>query len=154
VSCCEVVSGEFVVAGCYASPVFEPAPEALDEVAAFVSCSIVWDLPDACGAGRDDGLGTTGVKHGADGVAVVAPVGDQPLEGAERINQRGGGCHVGGVAWREQYQPWAALFIGCRVELAGAAAPREADGLEEGPPFAPAAERCALMWVASIATVP
>jgi hypothetical protein len=39
------------------------------------------------------------------------------------------------------------------MDLGGAPAPRVADRLGEGPPFAPAAERCALMWVLSIDTV-
>jgi hypothetical protein len=39
------------------------------------------------------------------------------------------------------------------MDLGGAPAPRVADGLSVGPPFAPAAERCALMWVLSIDTV-
>ena len=37
------------------------------------------------------------------------------------------------------------------MDLGGAAPTRAAYGLEEGPPFAPAADRCALTWVASIA---
>jgi hypothetical protein len=47
-----------------------------------------------------------------------------------------------------------ALLVGQAVELAGPSAARGADRLDEGPPFAPPAERCALMWVASIATLP
>jgi len=40
------------------------------------------------------------------------------------------------------------------MELAGSPAARGADRLDEGPPFAPPAERRALIWVASIATLP
>jgi len=40
------------------------------------------------------------------------------------------------------------------MDFRRAAAARAANGLPEGPPFPPAAERCALMWELSIATVP
>jgi hypothetical protein len=40
------------------------------------------------------------------------------------------------------------------VELARLPAARVAEGLDEGPPFPPAAERCALMCVLSIAASP
>jgi hypothetical protein len=38
------------------------------------------------------------------------------------------------------------VIVGQRVDLGRTAAARAPDGIAEGPPFAPAAERCALMW--------
>jgi len=48
----------------------------------------------------------------------------------------------------------AAVGVGQGVDFRRPPAARAADGLAEGPPFPPAAERCALMCVLSIATVP
>ena len=62
--------------------------------------------------------------------------------------------HVVDVAGRQHEQARPALSVGQSVQLTGATPAGDAYGLAEGPPFAPPAERCALMWVASMATVP
>ena len=108
----------------------------------------------AAGGGYDD-LGALGLDGGADGVAVVASIGDQlGKAAARRLDQRRCHDHVAGVAGRNQEDAWSAVLVGQPVDLAGAAATRSAEALREGPPFAPAAERCALMLVESIATEP
>ncbi len=58
------------------------------------------------------------------------------------------------VARREQENPRPAKGVAQRMERGRAAAARAADGLLEGPPFPPAAERCALTWELSMAAVP
>ena len=58
------------------------------------------------------------------------------------------------VARREQQDPRAAERIGQRVDRGRAAAARTPDRLVEGPPFPPAAERCAFTCVLSIDAVP
>jgi hypothetical protein len=55
------------------------------------------------------------------------------------------------VAGAEQEHTGPATLVDQAMDLGGAASARAAYGLEEGPPFAPAADRCALTWVASIA---
>ena len=46
------------------------------------------------------------------------------------------------------------MLVAQRVKLARLAAARVAERLEIGPPFPPPAERCALMWELSMATLP
>ncbi len=103
----------------------------------------------------DDHLGALGGDGGTDGIGVVAAIGNEPIEApGGRLDQLRRHGHVVDVAGREHQQARPALGIGQSVELAGAAAARDAYGLRESPPFAPPAERCALMCVASMATVP
>jgi hypothetical protein len=87
-------------------------------------------------------------------IGVVAAVGDQPTDRPGTLDQVGCDGDVVGVAGRQKQNARPPLFIGQRVELARPAAARVADRLEEGPPFPPAAERCALTCVLSIAAVP
>jgi hypothetical protein len=49
------------------------------------------------------------------------------------------------VAGRDQQYMWAADIVGQRVDFGRLSAARAPDGIVEGPPFAPAAERWALM---------
>jgi len=120
-----------------------------------VDVAIIGDRRFSASCRRDGDLGALGLDGGADGVAVVATVGDQPVEPTcRRFDQRGRHCHVGGVAGRDQQDARASRGVGQSVDLAGAATARGADALEEGPPFAPAAERWTLMLVESIATDP
>ena len=87
-------------------------------------------------------------------VGVIAAIGDQTADRAGSAQQ--GVCHgdIVGIPGREQQNAWPPVCIGQRVELARPPAARLAEGLGEGPPFPPAAERCALICVLSIAAVP
>jgi hypothetical protein len=58
------------------------------------------------------------------------------------------------IAGRDQKGDWAATVLGQHVDFCRATAARAADRVVEVPPFAPAAERCALMCVLSIDIVP
>lgn len=87
-------------------------------------------------------------------VGIVAAVGNEAAERADSADQVGGDSDVVDVAGGQQQDPGPALGVGQAVELRRAPATRAADGLREVPPFAPAAERWALMWVLSMATVP
>lgn len=103
----------------------------------------------------DDHLGTLVCDGRADGIAVIATVGQQSVEAAARgFDQRGCHSHVGRIAGRDHQDAWTPGGIGQSVDLAGAATARGADALREGPPFAPAAERWTLILVESIATDP
>lgn len=87
-------------------------------------------------------------------VGVIAPVGDEAMRWSGGLHQSPREGDVIGIARGKQQNPWPAESIGQPVQLAGPAAPRAAYGLREGPPFPPAAERCAFTWVASIETMP
>lgn len=144
-----------VIAGCDASPVFEPAPEALDEIAGAVGIAIVGGRALAAAGRRDHDLGVLPRDGGADRVAVVTAIGDQPVEatagGPDQCRRH---RHVAGVAGRDKQHAGAPNGVGQPMNFADAPAARGADVLREGPPFAPAAERCTLMLVESIATDP
>ena len=87
-------------------------------------------------------------------VGVVGPIRDQAPDGQALLEQAGGHGDVVDVARTELQDARAALGVGQRVELGRPAAARAADRLREGPPFAPPAERWALMWVLSMDAVP
>src|SRR5208283_3093443 len=81
-------------------------------------------------------------------------VGDQALDRPGGGDQGGSKRDIVDVAGREQKHARSALGIGQCVDFRRAPAARAADGFPKGPPFPPAAERCALMWELSMATVP
>ena len=87
-------------------------------------------------------------------VGIVGFVGDEPFDwssgGEKRWRQR----DVIDVAGREQKDARPTFCIDQGVDFRGPPATRAADRLLEGPPFPPAAERCALMWELSMAAVP
>lgn len=87
-------------------------------------------------------------------VGVIAAIGDQAAERTNGLDQISGDGDVVDVAGGEQKDPGPSLGVGQTVEFRRAPAARATDGLAEVPPFAPAAERWALMWVLSMATVP
>ena len=78
-------------------------------------------------------------------VGIVSAVCDEPADRSGKIEKGGSDSDVVDVAGGQQQDARASLLVGQRVELARPAAARVADGLEERPPFPPAAERCALM---------
>ena len=84
-------------------------------------------------------------------VGVVAFVGQQFSEGPCGLDQRLGNADVVDVSGAEQEDTRAAEVVDQAVDLGRPTSARAAYGLGEGPPFAPAAERWALTWVASIA---
>ncbi len=85
---------------------------------------------------------------------VVASIGDEPPDRSCGMDQSGGETDVVGIAAAEQQDAGAAPVVGQAMQLGGSSAARAAYCLEEVPPFAPAAERCALTCVASIDAEP
>ena len=104
--------------------------------------------------GGNDGLGAALGKPIAQAAGVVGPVCDQPQRASDDAQQGAGALQVVRITGRELESAGATLLIGQGVYLRGAAAARAPDGMTEGPPFAPAAERWALTWVESTAAVP
>lgn len=150
----EIVARKLVVACRDATEVLDPAPHALDAVAAAVDPGVVgYRLGARRGRGNDSQDLALGEAL-AEVIGVIAAVGDQAADRQAMIEQIG--CHgdIVDVASAEQQHARAPLSVGQPVELRCPAAARPADRLREGPPFAPPAERWALMWVLSIAAVP
>ena len=87
-------------------------------------------------------------------VGVIGAVSDEPAQGAGTVQKAGRNGDIVDVAGCQRQEPRPPFLVRQRVELARSPAARGADRLFERPPFPPAAERWALMWVLSIAAVP
>ena len=142
-----VVAGELVVSGGDAAEVLQAAKHALNAVALAVGLAIVRDGCGAAGRRRNDGLAAAFGEQArsasrrpmdppAAEISAAAMVPSLMLPGVSRRTRGPTG------------------LVGQGVDLGRAPAARAADGLAVVPPFAPAAERWTLMWVASIAAVP
>ncbi len=75
----EEVPGEFVVAGGKSPEVLEPAEASLNDIASLVSDFVEAMPPDAIGLVGDDWSGAALFDLGAEGIAIVALVGDDGL---------------------------------------------------------------------------
>lgn len=75
---------------------------------------------------------------------VISAVGQKLARRGSQLEQGGGSNQVMGVARRQDQRPGPPQIIGQRVDFRRPAAARGPDGVVEGPPFAPPAERCAL----------
>jgi hypothetical protein len=108
----------------------------------------------ASGIWRDDRLGSARREPVAQAPGVVGSVGDEAHRA--RHDRQQGACagEAVDVAGGEFEGARPAALVRQGVDFRRAAAARTPDGVAEGPPFAPAAERCALMCVESIAAVP
>jgi hypothetical protein len=78
-------------------------------------------------------------------IGVIGPVGDEAAQLANPSQQGTGDADVVDVASCQEQGMRPTLAITQGVELARFAPARLAERLEVGPPFAPPAERCALM---------
>jgi len=94
--------------------------------------------------GRDDGLDAACREPIAQFAGVVGAVCEQTLWRWRAAQHLGRASEVVDVAGGDHERPGSTLVVGQGVDLGRAAAPGGADGVGEGPPFAPAAERCAL----------
>ena len=84
-------------------------------------------------------------------VCIVALVGEQTTERTGGANQCLSHADVVDVSGAEHEHARTPTIIDKDMQLCRPTAPGATYGLAEGLPFAPAAERCALTWVASIA---
>ena len=106
-----------------------------------------------CGRGYD-GFDPALGEQAPQVVGVVGFIGEQLADRAGSLDELCSDRDVVGIAGRQDEDARTPLFVGKRVELARAAAARRPERLLEGPPFPPAAERCALMCVLSIIAAP
>ena len=84
---------------------------------------------------------------------VIGPVGQEPFRGRDALEKHGRADQIVRLPWRDRKRDGAAQRIGYGVNFSRPSAARSTDCVFEVPPFAPAAERCALMWVESTAVV-
>jgi hypothetical protein len=90
----------------------------------------------------------------AQACCVVSSVGEQFAGQAGLSQELSGAGQIVSVAGRNEKRKRTPQIVSQRVNFGRPPAPRAADRVTEGPPFAPAAERCALMCVLSIDIVP
>lgn len=95
--------------------------------------------------GRDDGLDVAFGEFVTQAFGVIGSVGQQAARTADHSDQDACTDQVVGIARRDHEGEWPADVVGQRVDFGRLAATRMTDGIVEGPPFAPAAERWALM---------
>ena len=107
----------------------------------------------ACWVRRDDRLTSPFAQPVAQLCGIIGPVGQEPFGGGNALEKHGRADQVMGLSWREREGDGTAQRIGYGMNFSRPSAARATDGLFEVPPFAPAAERCALMWVESTAVV-
>lgn len=144
--------GEPVVARRQPAVVFEAAEHALDGVAAFVERAAEAASPAAVRSGRD--IRDSALRLNLLGDAIIV-VGAVPMDNAPRgqMDEKGfGGTAAGGLAGREMKGERATSSRRNGMDLRVSASTADADRLFAGPPFPPAAERCALACVLSIST--
>ena len=107
----------------------------------------------SCRIGRDDGLASALGQPVPELAGVIGPIGDQALRRGYTPEQGGRSDQIVGLPGRHGEGQRPAKVVGYGMNFGRPSAARSADGLLEVPPFAPAAERCALTWVESTAVV-
>ena len=75
---------------------------------------------------------------------VVGAVGQEATRDRRALEDGRRADQVVGVSCGQNQSAWTTLIVGQGVDLGRSAAARSPYGVVEGPPFAPAAERCAL----------
>ncbi len=103
--------------------------------------------------GRDDSLAIALGQPVAELAGVISTIGNQPARRRNPSEERRGADQVVRLPGGEGKGPRSAGVIGYGVNFGRPSAARSADGVLEVPPFAPAAERCALTCVESTAVV-
>src|SRR5690606_10289990 len=115
---------------------------------------VVGDRSTTAAGRRNDGFGALIGQQLSQAVGIVGLVGDEPLDRPRRGEKCRSKRNIVDVAGRKQKHAGPPPGVGQCMDFRRAPAARATDGFPEGPPFPPAAERCALMWELSMATVP
>ena len=95
----------------------------------------------AGGLWRNHRFGTAFGEPGAQAARVVGAIGEQPRGAWHDREQRPGAVEIVGIAGSQLKGEGPPLIVAQGVDLGRPAAVRAPDGMTEGPPFAPAAER-------------
>jgi hypothetical protein len=148
------VCRELVVSGCDAAPVFQPAEHLFDRVAQPVGLAIKGVGSLTGWVVRDDGAGTARDQEEAECVAVVGGVSGAQAGWWERFDENPRDRRVAALARGYAQREGTAAAIDNSMDFCRSPAARAADRRVVGPPFPPAAERCALAVVLSIIWTP
>ena len=94
---------------------------------------------------RDDRFDPPQREFLAQASGIIGSVGDYAFRPMTHGEQAAASVQVVNVPGRDQQSMWASNIVGQRVDFGRLSPTRAADGVVEGPPFAPDAERWALM---------
>ena len=144
------VPGEFVVAGCDASPVLQAGEGPFDDVPPLVGPFVErvdvlpgWVL-------LYDRRRFTAFQERSESITVVGGVRQQGSSGRKRREQIGGRSNVATLAGCDREGDHTPVVIDDGVNFRGSPAPAPADSLFLRPPVPPALQRCALAVVLSM----
>ena len=140
---------ELVISCCDASEVFQPAKASFDNISTLVDFFVVADFLFAVALARNDRLDAALLEERADGVRVIALVGEELFDAGDQTDAFLRHHTIGGVARREDKGPRPTLFVDHRVDFAVAPSLRKPDRLKISPPFPPLAQRWILTWLLS-----
>ena len=144
------VACELVVACRDATPVFETAKGPLDHVAPLVGAAVEGVVLFARRIVRDDRSRSALAQELAQGVAVIGSIGGAGSSWRELVEEAFCSTNIAALAGRHLNRDDPSDGIANRMDLGRASAAGATDSLRFRPPFAPAAERCALAVVESI----
>ncbi len=137
----EEVPGEFIVAGGNSPDILEPAEAPLDDIASLVSDFVEAMPPDPVGLVGDNCAGLASFDRGAEGIAIIALIGNDRLGIRSECQDIRGCGDIGVLARRQVKCDGSAERITQRMDFRGATAARMANRLCVFPPFPPAAQR-------------
>ena len=92
----------------------------------------------------DDRLGAAFAEPPAQLASIIGSIGEKALRMRDGIQERAGRDKVMSIASCNLQNERPAAVVSQGMDFGRAAPARAADGVTEGPPFPPAAERCAL----------
>jgi hypothetical protein len=144
------VGGELVVAGGDAAPILKPAEHALDQIAQFVSLWIERMDMFAGGIVGNDWSGAALDQEQPKRVTVIGSVCGTQTARRQWFDEAAGDRRIAALARGYLERQGTAATIDNSMDFCRSPAARAADRLDIGPPFPPAAERCALAVVLSI----
>jgi len=144
------VCREFVVTGCDAAPVFQPAEHSLDCVAEPIGLTIEGMSVLSGRVIGNDGPRAASDQEEAERVAVIGGIGGAQPGRRERLDEGLSERRIAALAGGYVQCEGTAAAIDNSMDFCRSPAARAADRLVVGPPFPPAAERCALAVVLSI----
>ena len=144
------VSGQFVVACSDAPPVLEMRERPFDNVPPFVRVLIQRMVSSACGVLFDDRCGSAVGEEFAERLAVVGGVREHGFRCRKWFDQPWRRLDIMTIAAGQFEGDEPAVSVDNGVNFGRSTASALADGLLLGPPFPPAAQRCAFAVVLSI----
>jgi hypothetical protein len=121
------VDGVLLEAGSDPAGVLEPVEEALDEIALSIQdfAVVAWHAPAS--GGRNAGPDAALAQERAQPVGIIGLVGNEAAVGRQDVDQRGHGCEIVRLPWRQSQPDRQSAAIDHGMDLGGQAAARAPD---------------------------